>query len=150
LLERICQQYEPEKRRQQILFRCRLAKNLPPIQGDAIALERVFTNLLTNALKFTPPKGQITLSSLQQEAMVVVTVADTGPGMSPEEISTLFQKYHRSAHSKAYEGVGLGLFITKTLIDAHGGRVEVESMPGRGTRFLVYLPITGERREKRG
>lgn len=145
LLERIRQQYEHEMRRQQILFRCRLAKNLPRIQGDAIALERVFTNLITNALKFTPPKGQVTLSSTRQGAAVVVTVADTGPGMPPEEISTLFQKYRRSAQSKSYEGVGLGLFITKTLIDAHGGHVEVESKLGRGTSFSVYLPIGDQR-----
>ena len=79
LLERIRQQYEPEARRQQVLFRCRLAKGLPPVQGDALALERVFTNLVTNALKFTPAKGKVTLSSARQGSAVVVTVADTGP-----------------------------------------------------------------------
>jgi signal transduction histidine kinase len=145
LLERIRQQYEPETRRQQILFRCRFAKNLPRIQGDALALERVFTNLVTNALKFTPPKGRVTLSSTRQGAAIVVTVADTGPGMPPEEIPLLFQKYRRSTQSKAYEGVGLGLFITKTLIDAHGGHVEVESTLGQGTCFSVYLPVMSER-----
>lgn len=145
LLERLRQQYEPDARRQHILFRCRLAKNLPAIQGDAIALERVFTNLVTNALKFTPSKGRVTLSSARQGATVVVTIVDTGPGMPPEEVPTLFQKYRRSAQSKAYEGVGLGLFIAKTLIEAHGGRVEVDSAPGRGACFSVYLPIASER-----
>jgi signal transduction histidine kinase len=145
LLERVRQQYEPEARRQHILFRFRLTKGLPRVQGDALALERVFTNLVTNALKFTPPKGQVTLSSTRQGAAVVVMVADTGPGMPPEELPALFQKYRRSAQSKAYEGVGLGLFITKTLIDAHGGHVEVESTLGRGTCFSVYLPVVSER-----
>ena len=143
LLERLRQQYEPEARRQQVLFRCRLAKGLPLAQGDALALERVFTNLLTNALKFTPAKGQVTLSSARQGSAVVVAVADTGPGISTDELPALFQKYRRSAQSKAYEGVGLGLFITKTLVDAQGGHVEVESTPGQGTKFLVYVPLAG-------
>jgi signal transduction histidine kinase len=145
LLERIRQQYEPEAQRQEIFFRCRLAKGLPHVHGDELALERVFTNLVTNALKFTPPKGQVTLSSTRQGSAVVVVVADTGPGMSPEEIPLLFQKYRRSAQLKSHEGVGLGLFIAKTFIDAHGGHVEVESTLGRGTRFSVYLPIGSER-----
>jgi signal transduction histidine kinase len=72
-----------------------------------------------------------------------VTVADTGPGMAPEEIPTLFQKYRRSAQSGGYEGVGLGLFIAKTLIEAHGGQIKVESTIGKGTRFLVSLPAVG-------
>ena len=141
LLERIRQQYEPEARRQQVLFRCRLAKGLPPVQGDALALERVFTNLVTNALKFTPAKGKVTLSSARQGSAVVVTVADTGPGIPASEIPGLFQKYRRSTQSKSYEGVGLGLFITKTLIDVQGGHVEVDSMLGQGTKFSVYLPV---------
>lgn len=145
LLERLRHQYEPEAQRQQILFRCRFAKNLPRLQGDALALERVFTNLLSNALKFTPPKGQVTFSSTRRGSAVVVAVADTGPGMSPEELPALFQKYRRSDQSRAHEGVGLGLFIAKTLIDAHGGHVEVESKLGRGTSFSVYLPIVDER-----
>jgi signal transduction histidine kinase len=145
LLERVRQQYESEAQRQHILFRSRFTKSLPRVHGDALALERVFTNLVSNALKFTPPKGRVTLSSSRQGAAIVVTVADTGPGMSPEEIPALFQKYRRSTQSKAYEGVGLGLFIAKTLIDAHGGRIEVESTLGRGTCFSVYLPVMSER-----
>ena len=145
LLERIHQQYEPEAQWQQILFRCRLAKGLPLIHGDALALERVFTNLVTNALKFTPPKGRVTLSAARQGSAIVVVVADTGPGIASAEIPLLFQKYRRSEQAKSHEGVGLGLFIAKTLIDAHGGHIEVESTLGRGTRFSVYLPIESER-----
>jgi signal transduction histidine kinase len=143
ILERIRQQYDSEARRQRILFRVRYTKGLPLIQGDALALERVFANLVHNALKFTPPMGRITISSARQGPAIIVTVADTGPGMSPEEIPALFQKYRRSARSGGYEGVGLGLFIAKTLIEAHGGQIKVESTLGRGTRFLVSLPTIG-------
>ena len=75
----------------------------------------------------------------------MVVVADTGPGIASAEIPLLFQKYRRSEQSKSHEGVGLGLFIAKTLVDAHGGQIEVESTLGRGTRFSVYLPLESER-----
>jgi signal transduction histidine kinase len=140
LLERIRQQYEPEARRQHIVLRCRLQKGLPFVHGDALALERVFTNLLNNALKFTPEMGQVIVSSSRHSAEIVVQVSDTGLGMAPEEIPTLFQKYRRCVQTCTHEGVGLGLFIAKTLVDAHGGRIEVESTLGRGTQFLVFLP----------
>jgi signal transduction histidine kinase len=143
LLERIRQQYDPEARRQRLVFRTRLAKGLPHVHGDELALERVFTNLVHNALKFTPHKGQVTISSTRQGSAVVVTVADTGPGMSPDEVPLLFQKYRRSPQSGGFEGVGLGLFIAKTLVEAHGGQIEVESALGQGTRFLLLLPIAG-------
>jgi signal transduction histidine kinase len=140
LLDRIRQQYEPEARRQHILLRGRLQKGLPLVYGDALALERVFTNLLNNALKFTPEMGQVTISSSRHGAEVVVKVSDTGLGMASEEIPTLFQKYRRSTQTCTHEGVGLGLFIAKTLVDAHHGRIEVESTLGRGTQFTVFLP----------
>jgi signal transduction histidine kinase len=142
LLERIRQQYEAEARRQHITFRCRLLKGLSLIQGDSLALERVFTNLVNNALKFTPRRGQVIISSTRQGSAVLVEVADTGPGMTPEEIPILFQKYRRCARSGAHEGVGLGLFIAKTLVEAHGGSITVDSALGRGTRFSVSLPVT--------
>ncbi len=141
LLERIRQQYEPEARRQRIILRCRLQRGLPFVYGDALALERVFTNLLNNALKFTPEMGQVTISSSRYSEELVVKVSDTGPGVASEEIPTLFQKYHRCVQTCPHEGVGLGLFIAKTLVDAHNGRIEVESTLGQGTQFLVFLPL---------
>lgn len=140
LLERVWQQYDSEARRQQIHFRCRLAKGLPLIQGDSLALERIFSNLVNNALKFTPRRGHVTLSSARQDTMIVAGIADTGPGMLPEEIPNLFQKYRRCARSGGHEGVGLGLFIAKTLVEAHGGHIEVASKFGRGTLFSVFFP----------
>lgn len=141
ILKRIEQQYNAEARRHHISFVCSLQKDLPLVLGDALALERVFTNLITNALKFTPERGQVTIKTIQQGAVVVTTVADTGVGMAPEEIPLLFQKYRRARATLFHEGVGLGLFIAKTLLDAHGGGIEVESTPGRGTRFAVSLPV---------
>jgi PAS domain S-box-containing protein len=140
LLRQVEQQYEIEARRRRIRVRLRLQDDLSPVTGDALALERVFANLLNNALKFTPSRGRVTIRSFQLGNEVMVSVTDTGPGIAPAELPTLFQKYRRVT-AWSQEGVGLGLFIVKTLIDAHKGRVEVESVPGQGTRFTVLLPI---------
>jgi PAS domain S-box-containing protein len=141
ILQRVGQQYEAEARRQGIALRLQLQETLPMVLGDTLALERVFTNLVHNALKFTPKMGQVTISAVQQGGEVMAAVADTGPGMVPEEIPTLFQKYQRSSATLSQEGVGLGLFIAKTLVDAHNGRIEVESTLGQGTRFVVFLQV---------
>jgi signal transduction histidine kinase len=74
----------------------------------------------------------------------VITVADTGPGIASEEIPLLFEKYRRAVGSRRKEGMGLGLFIVKTLIEKHGGRIEVDSEVGNGTQFHVILPVKGK------
>jgi len=141
MLRRVGQQYEIETRRRRITLKLRLQEALPLVAGDALALERVFANLLNNALKFTPRMGRITISAVAQGDEVMVSVTDTGLGMAPEEIPLVFQRYRRAIASWSQEGVGLGLFIVRTFIEAHGGRVEVESTLGRGSRFMVFLPV---------
>jgi len=141
LLQRIGHQYEGEARHRKITFTLSLQPKLPWVEGDAVAIDRVLSNLVYNALKFTPPNGKVTVSSALREGEVVVTVADTGPGIAAEEIPLLFEKYRRSVGSRQKAGLGLGLFIVKTLVERHGGRVEVESVVGSGTHFRVVLPI---------
>jgi PAS domain S-box-containing protein len=140
LLLRLQSRYEAEARRRQISLDLQIQPDLPLVEGDTVAVERVFANLLHNALKFTPAFGQITLSVTHRNAEVIVTVADTGPGIPPEEMPFLFEKYCRAAANKQQEGTGLGLFIVHALVEAHGGRVEVESVVGQGSRFTVFLP----------
>ena len=141
LLSRVGQQYEAEAQRQHITLEFHLQQELPAVEGDALALERVFANLVHNALKFTPKLGRVTIRSGQQNSEVVVAVADTGPGIASEEVPFVFEKYRRAAVGQSREGVGLGLFIVKALVEAHAGRVEVESTPGQGSCFSVYLPV---------
>src|SRR2546426_2600453 len=86
--------------------------------------------------------GWVTISSAQRNDEVVATIADTGPGLTPEEISSLFEKYQRTEAARYHDGTGLGLYIVKELIDSHGGRIEVDSTPGSGTYFSVFLPLT--------
>ena len=110
------------------------------VEGDAMALERVFANLVHNALKFTPGGGHVTVVAVGRNATeVAVTVSDTGPGIAPEEFPLLFRKYQQTPTGKACGGEGLGLFIVKTLVEAHGGHVSVNS-GDCWTSFTVVLP----------
>jgi signal transduction histidine kinase len=78
---------------------------------------------------------------MYREGEVVIAVADTGPGIAAEEIPSLFEKYRRGVGARRQAGLGLGLFIAKTLVERHGGRIEVESLVGSGTQFRVILPV---------
>jgi PAS domain S-box-containing protein len=141
LLLQVGRQYETEARHRHLTLDIQLQPDVPLIVVDATALERVFANLLHNALKFTPKEGQVTIRSARTGGEVVVTIADTGPGLAPEEIPLLFEKYRRAKHSKHQAGTGLGLFIVKSIIEAHEGRIKVDSTLGAGTCFSVFLPM---------
>jgi len=141
LLRRIGHQYEGEALHRNITFTLSLQEKLPLVEGDPVAIDRILSNLVYNALKFTPPKGKVTITSALRGQEVVITVADTGPGIAAEEIPLLFEKYRRSIGSRQKAGLGLGLFIVKTLVERHGGRIDVESVVDSGTQFHVVLPI---------
>ena len=119
-----------------------VAEGLPAVFGDQHRLVQVFTNLLSNALKFTQDDGRITFRMAQRDGMVAIAVKDSGPGMSPEELPKLFQKFSQVGQPKAGvpRGTGLGLVVCKELTELHGGRIEVASEVGRGTTFTVLLP----------
>jgi len=141
ILHKIGQQYTAEAQVRRLHFSVEQPEHLPLVNGNVLALERVFTNLLYNALKFTPEGGNVTLRSVEVSGGVKIEVEDTGPGMTREEIPFLFERYHRAKKDAYREGTGLGLFIVKALVDALGGRVEVTSTPGEGSCFAVFLPI---------
>ena len=144
LLERIRQQYGGEAQHRKITLELVLPASLPSVSGDPLALDRIFSNLVYNALKFTPGGGKVTISSETYEDGVAVTISDTGPGIPPEELPTLFDKYQRATGPRRKGGMGLGLFIVRTLVERLQGRVEVESTVGEGTRFQVVLPVAGK------
>ena len=141
LLSRIVRQYSSQAAQQQLRLESRLQETLPAIEGDPAALERVFANLLANALKFTAEGGQVDLESSRHNEEVWVTITDTGVGISAGELEKIFDKSDRLRVSRKQEGTSLGLFIVKTLVEAQGGRISVESTVGKGTRFTVSLPI---------
>jgi signal transduction histidine kinase len=106
---------------------------------DHLRLDQVLTNLVGNALKFAPGKPvEITVSERNGQAVLVVR--DHGPGISPESQARIFERFERAAESRTFGGLGLGLWITRQIVEAHGGTITVESAPGRGTSFTVVLP----------
>jgi PAS domain S-box-containing protein len=141
LLRQVSQQYEAEAERRGLALHLQLQDDLPLVEGDPLALERVFANLLHNAIKFTPRFGRITIHSALRDNSVVVRIVDSGPGIVPEELASLFVKYRQVKEVRTAEGAGLGLFIVRALVEAHGGQVEAESIPGQGACFSVLLPM---------
>lgn len=141
VLQRVRQQYETEARRRRIRLEIASTPGAVEVDADLLALERVFANLVYNALKFTPAEGLVRVSVTKQGDSAVITVKDTGSGIAPEERPFLFEKYRRFAMQRQREGTGLGLAIVKAMVEAHQGRVEVESTPGQGSCFSVYLPL---------
>lgn len=116
---------------------------LPPVQADKDCLLQVLSNLLSNAVKFSPRGGEVTVGARQEGAEVVVWVADKGVGIPPEALSKLFSKFFRVDHPETRHigGTGLGLALVKGIVEAHQGRIWVESEIGRGSTFLFTLPV---------
>ena len=124
--------------------KARSAQGLPLIQGDRDKLYQVLNNLIQNAVKFTPKGGAILVEARgQEQGFVQISVSDTGCGIAPEELAKVFERFYRG-ESVATEnrGAGLGLAITKNLVELHHGRIWVESTPGEGSRFFFSLPVT--------
>ncbi len=110
------------------------------INGDKLGLTRVFGNLLSNALKFTPKGGKVTLAAKASVEGVAVMVKDTGCGMEPSELKKIFERFSRLEKHRDIAGTGLGLFVVKSIVSAHGGKIEVISKIGEGTTFTVFIP----------
>jgi PAS domain S-box-containing protein len=115
---------------------------MPPIVADRDRLHQVLANLLANALKFTPEGGRVGIAARRVEAEVWISVQDSGPGIAAEDVPRIFDPYWQ-ARRTARLGAGLGLTISKGIVEAHGGRIWVESRPGEGSMFIFALPIAG-------
>jgi len=141
LLQDVVRQQEPELQRKQLTLELKLDEQVPEIMGDAAQLDRVFWNLIGNAIKFTPTGGKITVTCKREDGHVSVAVRDTGIGIPAEELPLLFTQFKRLKGATKIEGTGLGLFIVKTIVEAHKGSVHVESVNEQGSTFTVRIPI---------
>lgn len=110
----------------------------------------MFANLIGNAVKFTPRRGTITVDSAVEDGHLLVRVKDTGIGIAEEELPRIFNKYFRASAARGFKGTGLGLTISKAIVEAHGGSIKVESTAGKGSRFSVYLPLPAEKHASKG
>ena len=118
-----------------------LAPDVDLVEGDERRIRQVVFNLLSNAVKFTPPGGSVEVSSGQRNGEVLVSIADTGTGIPAEDLERIFEEFQQTdAGAQEREGTGLGLALSKRLIELHGGRIWVESEPGKGSTFTFALP----------
>jgi signal transduction histidine kinase len=144
LLNSIAEKFAPQARVSNIDIHVE-ASTLPVITGDGDRLAQVFTNLVDNALKFTPTGGSVTLQAAQAGSGVQVEVEDTGVGISPEALPYIFTRFYQADPSRPggqKHGAGLGLAIVKEILRAHGGKINVRSELGKGSTFTISLPLT--------
>ena len=140
----VSQTVEPMVSSKGLRFVRDLEPELPAIRTDRTKIRQIVLNLLSNAIKFTH-EGSITLRVAGSGSMVRITVQDTGIGISPDNLQSIFEEFRQvdGSHTREYGGTGLGLSITKKLIDLLGGRITVASAPGKGSSFNVELPVSG-------
>jgi signal transduction histidine kinase len=124
-----------------IALHATIEPGLPPIDVDPVQIERVLANLLGNAIKFTPAGGRVALDARRLADAIRLTVTDDGPGIAADELPRLAERHFRGARARGVDGSGLGLFIVRAVVDAHGGQLHVRSAIGRGTAVTVILPL---------
>jgi signal transduction histidine kinase len=117
---------------------------VPPLSGEPMRLAQLVDNLISNAIKFTPSGGRVSVRLGLRDGLVQVEVSDTGIGIAEEEREHLFERFFRSQNAleRQIQGTGLGLYISKAIVEAHGGRIAVRSAERKGTTFLVELPVS--------
>src|SRR2546421_2020494 len=143
LLDELRETIEPLAKEKEIELIETIPSDLPQVEADRDKIIRVLVNLLSNALKFTPKGVRVRLSAAREGDAVRVSVSDTGVGIPEEDVHDIFDKYAqaRSRATRSEKGTGLGLYITRQLVELHGGKIEVQSEVGKGSTFSFTIPI---------
>jgi two-component system, NtrC family, sensor histidine kinase KinB len=142
LIRAVMNSFALQAEQKDIALKSVIAPSTPDVLADRVKLSWVISNLIGNAMRYTPSGGTITISSMGDGDLVRLQVSDTGPGVAPEIRDHLFERYAQWNSNGAEPGsAGLGLAIAKEIVEAHGGRIFVESTVGEGTCFTVELPI---------
>lgn len=116
--------------------------SLPQVRGDADRLRQVLSNLIENAIKYSPAGGEVEVGVRAENNRVLVSVEDGGPGIPPDRQDSVFERFERAQAGDSTPGTGLGLFIARSIVEAHGGTLSVRSDPGKGATFTLALPAT--------
>ena len=142
LLEEICSQFSMLAKKNQIELIAEIPRKMNPIIADAHLIGRAIQNLLDNALKYTQPNGSVKLTTAMLGEKLEIVLTNTGAGILAEDIPHVFDRYYKANNTASSQSTGLGLAITKKIIDLHFGEILVMSIPGQQTRFSVLLPIS--------
>jgi heavy metal sensor kinase len=140
LLKNAAELFQPAAEEKQIELCANLVDDPLIIYGDKTRIQRTVANLLDNAIKYTPPEGKITLTASPHGKLIKIKISDTGVGIAPEETDRIFERFYRSEKSRSTQGNGLGLSLARTIIQAHGGNITVQSKPNEGSTFTITLP----------
>ncbi len=139
LAERIAKRFQVQSSTHQI--KVDFPENFPVITGDETRLEQVLSNLVSNGIKYSPEGGEIRITGQVRPNQVIICVTDQGPGVASEDIPHIFDRFYRSSTAKrTTKGAGLGLYLTRAIIEAHGGRIWVDPKPGTGARICFTIP----------
>jgi signal transduction histidine kinase len=145
-IDKMVEQSSPKSERHRLVTDVESA--LPAVRADRTRIERILDNLIGNAIKYSPSGGEVRVSARRDDDHIVVAVSDEGIGISASDRERLFQPFQRLetfAQGAAIQGVGLGLVVCRRLVEAHGGRIGLESEPGKGSTFYFTLPISDEK-----
>jgi signal transduction histidine kinase len=143
VISQAAQMVQPHLAEKNLTLQMYISSDLPRIEADQERVAQILRNLFSNAIRYTPSQGEIHLTASRSEAGVTISVRDSGVGIAPEHLPSLFERFYRadSSRARATGGTGLGLAIVKQVVQAHGGQITVESQPGKGTRFTFTLPV---------
>jgi two-component system phosphate regulon sensor histidine kinase PhoR len=131
----------PQAERAKLQLTVELPPDLPPILADTERMQQVITNLVHNSIKFTPPGGAVTISATASGDEIVISVHDTGVGIPADDLPRIFERFYKADRARSGGGTGLGLAIAKHIVQAHKGRLWVESREGKESTFYVALPV---------
>jgi two-component system phosphate regulon sensor histidine kinase PhoR len=143
VVERALDVFQHRLEKEKLRLRTEIEPDLPPVRMDEDAMTLVLLNLVDNAVKYAGDGGEVSVRLRRAPGAVALAIADHGSGIAPEEQRRIFERFYRatSARARNVRGSGIGLALVKHIAEAHGGRVEVDSTPGRGSTFTVYIPV---------
>jgi len=144
LIEPVVARLQPLAQRSELALQVQLPEGLPPVLSDPDQVRLVVTNLVQNAIKFTPPGGHIVVETAKEEDVVTVSVRDTGLGIAADQLPRVFERFYKGDASRASRGAGLGLAIAKHIVQAHGGEISASSTVGQGSVFRFTLLVAPE------
>jgi len=145
MVQKVAQRLLPQAERAGLQLTLDLPEGLRPALVDAEHVQQALTNLLHNAIKFTPSGGRVTLSVREEGNEAIISIRDTGIGIAAEDLPRIFERFYKADRARSTGGTGLGLSIAKHIVQAHGGRIWAESALGQGSTFSFALPLAAER-----